>query len=310
MERAPSSLKPWLGTVTANATARGGDNPAADYQPADDSSVQAGGNGSSQEDSWEAERYPRDPRGDPGSQSVSHPQSDGQPSERAEPRVGLAGHHNSPPTREEASTCMLELVDRHTNRSHGAPIRACTIAGVWISERRPMTEQSRCRKGTKASVKIAALNIRGMGNTNTWHPDNKWNHLSILGVYAPVNPVENARFWASINQFFEENPNVRKPDVMAGDMNITEDPIDRLPIWQDYASAVDSLDEMRTSLQLIDGWNSMNEHCYKWTIEKSGVPTDHALWVMREYGFKERNLRGICTSVDEQTYGLWGGMAL
>ncbi|PBK59905.1 DNase I-like protein, partial [Armillaria solidipes] len=290
-----------------------------------------------------------------------------------------------------------------------------------------MTGQSRCRKGTKASIKIAALNIRGMGNINTWHPDNKWNHvnqimntkrigilivgeahlnderrnaienmprnrlrvlhsedpvspnargvaivlnkeltetenvtateiipgralivetcwhrnekLSILGIYAPVNPVENARFWASINRFFEENPNIRKPDVMAGDMNITEDPIDRLPARHDYASAVDSLDEVRTSLQLIDGWrdcypttlkytwrrpatgtqsrldriyirSSMNEHCYEWTIEKSGVPTDHDMvsvrfssatapnighgrWVMPLHIVKDRKVKGF-----------------
>ncbi|PBK94268.1 hypothetical protein ARMGADRAFT_1045735 [Armillaria gallica] len=122
--------------------------------------------------------------------------------------------------------------------------------------------------------------------------------LSILGVYAPVNPIENTRFY------------IRKPDVMAGDMNIMEDPIDRFPARNDYGPAVNSLDEMRSSLHLIDGWqdcypttlkytwqhtatgtqshldriyvkNSINEYCYEWAIEKSGVPTDHDMVSVR-----------------------------
>ncbi|KAK0475947.1 Endonuclease/exonuclease/phosphatase, partial [Armillaria luteobubalina] len=250
----------------------------------------------------------------------------------------------------------------------------------------------------KASLKIAVLNIRGLGNVNAWHPDNKWNHinqimntkriavlvvgeahlneerktaienmprgclrvlhsedpvspnargitivlnksltetenivateiiagrallvetcwhrnekLSILGVYAPVNPVENTRFWGDINEFFLNNPNTRKPDVMAGDMNVTEDPIDQFPACQDYIPAVDSLDILQTSLHLIDGWQNcyptttkytwqrpatgpqsrldriyvrsdMNEHCFEWNIEKSRIPTDHDMVSVR-----------------------------
>ncbi len=88
-----------------------------------------------------------------------------------------------------------------------------------------------------------------------WH---RTERLSILGVYAPVNPVQNAKFWSDIKKFFEDNPDMRRPNVMAGDMNITEDPIDRLPARQDYTSAVDSLDEICTTVQLIDSW----KNCY------------------------------------------------
>ncbi|KAK0484273.1 Endonuclease/exonuclease/phosphatase, partial [Armillaria luteobubalina] len=259
--------------------------------------------------------------------------------------------------------------------------------------------RTKCPKNTKASIKIAALNIRGMGNTNSWHPENKWNHinqimqtkrigimivgethlnderrdavegmprshlriihsedpespnargvaivlnkeltttesiraveiipgrvllletcwhgmekLSILGVYVPASsPPQNAQFWTDIRKFFEDNPDIRRPDVMAGDMNITEDSIDRIPAKPDNASAVDSLDEMRTELQLIDGWrtcypttlkytwhcpatgsqsridriyvkNNIYKHCYEWGIEKAGVPTDHDMVTVR-----------------------------
>lgn len=118
----------------ANATAQSGDDPATDYHSANDSSRQVGGNRSSQEDNWEAERYPRDSRANPGLQSASHPQSDGQPRQRAEPRAGLASQSDSQLTREEASVRILELIDHRTNHGQGTHIRAWMIAGVCMSE--------------------------------------------------------------------------------------------------------------------------------------------------------------------------------
>ncbi len=168
----------FTGTAMANATARGCNNPATIYRSTNDSSVQEGGVRSSQEDNGESERYPRDLRGDPGSQSVNRPQSIGQPRSRAVSRAGQADQSDSHPTREDASVPMLELIDRHMNHSQGTHIRAQVVAGVHINGWRPQTVRSQCQKGTKASIKIAALNIHGMGNTNTWHPDNKWNHIN------------------------------------------------------------------------------------------------------------------------------------
>ncbi|KAK0241960.1 hypothetical protein EDD85DRAFT_787505 [Armillaria nabsnona] len=107
-----------------------------------------------------------------------------------------------------------------------------------------------------------------------WHKDEK---LSILGVYAPVNPVENMRFWGDINEFFLSNPNVRKLDIMAGDMNITEDPIDRFPARQDYVPAVDSLDILRTSLHLMDGWRSCFPSMTKFTWRQPAMSLQSCL---------------------------------
>ncbi|KAK0476993.1 hypothetical protein IW261DRAFT_1421212 [Armillaria novae-zelandiae] len=67
--REQPSLSPWLGTVMANATAQGGDDPATDYQPANDSSVQVSGSETSQEVERDAERAPGDPERNPGSQN-------------------------------------------------------------------------------------------------------------------------------------------------------------------------------------------------------------------------------------------------
>ncbi|KAJ7925481.1 hypothetical protein B0H13DRAFT_1705884 [Mycena leptocephala] len=44
--------------------------------------------------------------------------------------------------------------------------------------------------------------------------------LSILGVYAPNPPAENATFWEDIRKWFESHPGIRKPDMMGGDTNV------------------------------------------------------------------------------------------
>ncbi|THU83857.1 DNase I-like protein [Dendrothele bispora CBS 962.96] len=36
------------------------------------------------------------------------------------------------------------------------------------------------RKRTKAAIRVASLNIRGYGNPNAFHKDNKWNHINQL----------------------------------------------------------------------------------------------------------------------------------
>ena len=44
-----------------------------------------------------------------------------------------------------------------------------------------------CRKNTKASMKIAALNINGIGNENPNHGQNKWNHINQLVKEHKIN---------------------------------------------------------------------------------------------------------------------------
>ncbi|KAJ7172880.1 hypothetical protein C8R43DRAFT_874043 [Mycena crocata] len=253
-------------------------------------------------------------------------------------------------------------------------------------------------KTTKASVKLAALNMSGMGNTNVWHIDNKWfnmwrviqdykvgvmvateahlndsrhhdvealfgrslkveftenpgtpnaagvafainkslmrtdnvkttvvipgramileigwhgeRNLSILGVYAPNAPDENGQFWLDIKKFLVNNPSVRKPDTMGGDLNIVEDDIDRLPAHGDAAFAVAALDELKSYLNFTDGfrqtfpntkaytyhqkatgsqsridrWHTTHAlfpQSFEWQIRTVGVLTDHKMVMVR-----------------------------
>ncbi|KAJ3739892.1 hypothetical protein DFH05DRAFT_1379904, partial [Lentinula detonsa] len=144
-----------------------------------------------------------------------------------------------------------------------------------------------------------------------WHNNEK---LSILGIYAPnINMQENAAFWEKIKSFFERNPRIQKPDLMMGDCNVVEEQIDHLPMRSDTAIAVDSLDNLKTALQMEDGWRntypstlkytfmrtsqdrtkhharldriynkaSIRENLFEWKIETPGINTDHDMVSVR-----------------------------
>ncbi|KAJ7172987.1 hypothetical protein C8R43DRAFT_874223, partial [Mycena crocata] len=251
---------------------------------------------------------------------------------------------------------------------------------------------------TKASVKLAALNMSGMGNVNVWHIDNKWFNLwrviqdynigvmiigeahlndarhhdieslfgrclkvhftedprspnaaglafvvnkglmklenmtatevipgramllevewhgerplSILGVYTPNAPEENAQFWLDIKQWFVNKPAVRHPDAMGGDTNVVEDGIDRLPAHGDAQVAVLALDELKRYFGMADGYrdtyptkkaytyhqkatgsqsridrinikHGLLDQAYEWVIQTVGVRTDHKMVSVR-----------------------------
>ncbi|KAJ3774185.1 Endonuclease/exonuclease/phosphatase, partial [Lentinula raphanica] len=257
-----------------------------------------------------------------------------------------------------------------------------------------------CKLRTKAHIKVAAINIRGIGNPDISHPDNKWVHvnqlmrdekigvlvvgeahlnskrldeiskitesrmkifyssridtanaagiavvlnksrtnvqgvqmheivaghaiqietnwhnqerLTVLAIYAPNCSISaNADFWASVRDWYIRHPNHPRPDLMLGDCNVVEEALDRLPMPQgDTASpAVDALDELKSDLQLVDGWratypqsraftysqkrngevvhqsrldriyvkNQAFDHTFEWDIKTTGIKTDHRL---------------------------------
>ncbi|KAJ3925805.1 MAG: hypothetical protein NXY57DRAFT_1051616 [Lentinula lateritia] len=138
------------------------------------------------------------------------------------------------------------------------------------------------------------------------------DNLSVLVVYAPNvsgnNGSENAAFWEEIKTYFETRPNIPKPDVMLGDCNMVESGmIDRMPAHDDPEEACEALDNIKTLLQLRDGWRLTNpgdksfsymqlamgsqyridriyvtdaimETAKEWKIRETGVPNaDHSL---------------------------------
>ena len=64
--------------------------------------------------------------------------------------------------------------------------------------------------------------------------------MSILNIYTPVNRAAQLQFWQTI-----ENKRHRKsfprPNFVLGDFNITEEAIDRAPLWLDNQAASEAL---------------------------------------------------------------------
>ncbi|GLB44701.1 putative RNase H [Lyophyllum shimeji] len=180
------------------------------------------------------------------------------------------------------------------------PSRPRSRGGVAIVLNRSLTNVS----GAEITeiVPGRALLIR----TN-WHRAEK---ISILAVYAPnVTPTdgdENAEFWKTVEDFFVTHPNI-KVDMMAGDFNMVEDLIDRLPMRLDPAVATEALESLKNKLNVTDGWRATHptskdytllhtasdsqsridriyvtekvlETARDWRIEPNGIPnTDHSI---------------------------------
>ncbi|KAJ7487493.1 hypothetical protein B0H11DRAFT_2408084 [Mycena galericulata] len=136
--------------------------------------------------------------------------------------------------------------------------------------------------------------------------------LSVLGVYAPNRPYQNAAFWKQIKNWFVAHPTVRKPDILGGDTNFVEDPIDRLPAHPDSTSATEAFEDLKRYLGLVDGWREtfpttraytflqpaalggaqsridriyikrdLFEDSFEWEIQAVGIETDHRMVTMR-----------------------------
>lgn len=89
-------------------------------------------------------------------------------------------------------------------------------------------------KGVKVHVLVPG---RAMLMSIPWH-DNLT--VNILNVYAPNDMPQNARFWNSLNEKWQTDRTLPIPDILLGDFNIVEDPIDRIPARADDTLASDA----------------------------------------------------------------------
>jgi hypothetical protein len=135
-----------------------------------------------------------------------------------------------------------------------------------------------------------------------WHAN---QNLTILAIYAPNIPIENKEFWLNL-QVMWQTRNLPKPDILLGDFNIVEDPVDRLPSHPDNTEATEALQDLKSELLLQDGWRrtfpttkaysylqkstgsqSRIDRIYateetlkfslEWNIQTTGIQTDHKL---------------------------------
>lgn len=83
-----------------------------------------------------------------------------------------------------------------------------------------------------------------------WHAEKR---LTVLNVYAPNAPRDNAAFWQLLLSMAERGK-YQTPDILAGDFNIVEEAIDRLPAKEDNIAAVTSFRDLLRRFHLHDGW--------------------------------------------------------
>jgi exonuclease III len=135
-----------------------------------------------------------------------------------------------------------------------------------------------------------------------WHTDLL---INILTIYAPNTPADNEAFWNTIHEKWQRE-HLPKPDIMLGDHNLVEDPIDRLPCHADNAQTVEALQNLKSQLLLHDGWRRTHpttkaytylqkatgsqsridriyvtekifKNSFDWEINTSGITTDHQM---------------------------------
>ena len=259
----------------------------------------------------------------------------------------------------------LQSVREDTNRQEAHPSVFSEEPNQEHSQEGLNQTGKKCRKNTRASIKIVALNIKGNGHINPSNGKNKWNHInqivrdekigilavgeahlndercnnieqifkiifsslpnnpnvagiaivlnkditetqniktheiipghalmielfwhanehiSILAVYAPSqNMSENTNFWQNIQNFFERNRRIKKPQIMLGDFNMVEDIIDRIPMRHDPDATTNALDNLKLKLQVVDGW-------------RQTYPTTTAFTFLRKYNGHQARLDRI-----------------
>ena len=130
---------------------------------------------------------------------------------------------------------------------------------------------------------------------------------SILNIYAPNDRATHPAFWKKIEET-RGNKRLARPDLILGDFNVTEDPMDRAPPRLDDTQAIEALRDVKQSWEMQDEWRqtypekkvftyrahangqqiqsrldriyakrSCAPHLYDWKIKPSAVPTDHWL---------------------------------
>ncbi|KAJ7086538.1 hypothetical protein C8R44DRAFT_650841, partial [Mycena epipterygia] len=216
-------------------------------------------------------------------------------------------------------TGVLVVVESHLNA-----VRHANIQNLFGRRLEIIFSEDPVTPNAKGVAFVVNKDLLSTDNMHTWdivpgramlleietHKDEK---LVVLGVYAPNMPAENADFWETLRKFFENNPTIPKPDIMAGHTSVVEEAIDRLPCHTDSEAATTELDLLLTALRLIDGWRKtypttraytyfQTRHAgggsqsridriyvrrdkyaqaYDWQIKTVGISTDHRMVSVR-----------------------------
>jgi ribonuclease HI/exonuclease III len=96
----------------------------------------------------------------------------------------------------------------------------------------------------------------------TWRDGQR---LLLLNVYAPNDKASQVAFWDKLHDLWGGGRARKKPDLMLGDFNAVEDPIDRAPARRDDNKVVDSMREARIAMGLVDAWRHAHASIRRFT---------------------------------------------
>lgn len=122
---------------------------------------------------------------------------------------------------------------------------------------------------TDSAETVELVPGRAIATSFRWHADRR---LTVLAVYAPNDQTENAAFWASLEDALSAGTAPR-PDIMLGDFNIVEDPLDRAPQRADSTAATSALQRLTNGLNLDDGWRVRNPGTTAFTFPRVPAPS-------------------------------------
>ena len=202
--------------------------------------------------------------------------------------------HLDPTLIQNVTTCFGSRLEVLTSQHPDNP-RA--TAGVAFVINKALIRPKEYKLHELIPGRVAALKVKWLENEDTL----------LFNVYAPNARDEQVNFWESIDMMRRAH-NLRRPDFMLGDFNVTEDKIDRAPAHLDDPAAADALRNLRHILNIQDSWrisfpnersftyranangsqiqsrldriyttSTVNDKILEWKTIQTAVPTDHSL---------------------------------
>jgi exonuclease III len=108
----------------------------------------------------------------------------------------------------------------------------------------------------KELINPDATKATGLIPGYTIHVSITWQnslHLSLINIYAPTTPSKHPAFWTPLKDACTSHATPH-PDLLLGDFNITDNPIDRTPTHPDANTTIQALQDFSNHLNLIDQW--------------------------------------------------------
>ncbi|EPS99149.1 hypothetical protein FOMPIDRAFT_1031055 [Fomitopsis schrenkii] len=216
-----------------------------------------------------------------------------------EQRIGVLMVQETHLTEEDAAL-IQELYGRRIHIINSPdPTSPLTARGVAFVLNRELVDTSELKVTEVVKGRAIMMKMK-------WHAGSA---ITLLNVYAPNQPAENGAFWTRLELDITRG-RLAKPDVIAGDFNLVEEAVDRLPMKSSPDAPLLALKSLTRSTNMNDGWRLTNpaakEYSFPqrggparsridrvyvtddlfarslvWNISTTGVPTDHCLITAR-----------------------------